>query len=58
MKVKLTFEHIRDYALPQRKFRAERYLTHEVTNELTRAYWQGYKDAIESLEQLIEDNAA
>jgi hypothetical protein len=65
MKVKLTFEHIRDYALPQRRITAERYLENlpgklagTAEADYSIAYWQGYRDAIKSVEQLIKDNAA
>jgi hypothetical protein len=63
MKIKLTVEHLRDYALPQRRITAQRYADKLMTAQgNTRvegqalSYWRGYENAIKSLEDLIKDN--
>jgi hypothetical protein len=63
MKFQLTIEHLRDYALPQRRITAQRYADKLMTaQENTRAegqalsYWRGYENAIRSIEDLIKDN--
>jgi hypothetical protein len=64
MRTKLTIEQLRDYCLPQRRITAERNIEKTCAeaiesrnfNDSTPHYWQGYRDAIKSVEQLIKEN--
>ena len=54
--MKLTLDHLRDYMLPQRRIGAQRSLDKiSEGDETSRYYWQGYFDAIRSLEDTIKE---